>query len=179
MAGRLSLEKMFRDHGFDNFTWIDPGKIIVAQWVRVKCMYGCDDYGRNAACPPNVPSVTECRELFGEYSSGVAFHFEVGFDDPKERHAWVAGVNRRLFELERKVFISGYEKAFMLFVGCCQLCSDCPPDRTDCKQPEKGRPSPEAFAIDVFSTVGQYGLPIEVLANYAEAMNRYAFLLVE
>jgi hypothetical protein len=35
------------------------------------------------------------------------------------------------------------------------------------------------MAIDVFSTVRQYGYPIEVLSDYSQAMNRYAFLLVE
>jgi hypothetical protein len=35
------------------------------------------------------------------------------------------------------------------------------------------------MAVDVFSTVRGYGYPIEVLADYSQAMNRYAFLLIE
>jgi len=35
------------------------------------------------------------------------------------------------------------------------------------------------MAIDVFSTVRQVGYPIQVLSDYDQAMNRYAFLLVE
>jgi hypothetical protein len=35
------------------------------------------------------------------------------------------------------------------------------------------------MAVDVFSTVRQIGYPIEVLADYCQAMNRYAFLLIE
>jgi hypothetical protein len=35
------------------------------------------------------------------------------------------------------------------------------------------------MAVDVFSTVRQYGLPIEVLTDYEGVMNRYAFLLIE
>lgn len=38
---------------------------------------------------------------------------------------------------------------------------------------------PEALAVDVFSTVRQVGYPIEVLTDYSEAMNRYAFLPFE
>lgn len=41
------------------------------------------------------------------------------------------------------------------------------------------RPSPEGMAVDVYTTVRQFGFPIQVLADYAQAMNRYAFLLVE
>jgi hypothetical protein len=35
------------------------------------------------------------------------------------------------------------------------------------------------MAADVFSTVKQVGYPIEVLQDYSQTMNRYAFLLVE
>jgi hypothetical protein len=35
------------------------------------------------------------------------------------------------------------------------------------------------MAVDVFSTVRQLGYPIQVLRDYSETMNRYAFLLVE
>jgi hypothetical protein len=45
--------------------------------------------------------------------------------------------------------------------------------------PRQARPSPESMAVDVFSTVRQVGYPIEVLSDYAQAMNRYAFLLLE
>ena len=41
------------------------------------------------------------------------------------------------------------------------------------------RPSPEALAVDVFGTVRSLGFPIEVLSDYDQTMNRYAFLLVE
>ena len=33
--------------------------------------------------------------------------------------------------------------------------------------------------MDVFATVRKLGYPIEVLIDYDQAMNRYAFLLVE
>jgi hypothetical protein len=35
------------------------------------------------------------------------------------------------------------------------------------------------MAVDVFSTVRKVGYSIQVLADYAQTMNRYAFLLVE
>jgi hypothetical protein len=41
------------------------------------------------------------------------------------------------------------------------------------------RPTPEAFAVDVFSTVKEVGYPIEVLYDYSQKMNRYAFLMIE
>ena len=41
------------------------------------------------------------------------------------------------------------------------------------------RPTPEAMCVDVYSTVRQVGYPIHVLSEYTQAMNRYAFLLIE
>jgi hypothetical protein len=35
------------------------------------------------------------------------------------------------------------------------------------------------MAMDVFATVRKLGYPIEVLTDYDQAMNRYAFLLIE
>jgi predicted metal-binding protein len=51
--------------------------------------------------------------------------------------------------------------------------------REECKKPELARPAPEAMAVDVYATVRPYGFPINVLTDYSEAMNRYAFLMIE
>lgn len=179
MADRRALEQVIHGHGYTDFKWIDPKDIVVAQWVRMKCRYGCSDYGTNPSCPPNVPSVAECRQFFDEYSSAVIFHFQKRVDAPQERYSWSGSVNRGLLKLEREFFLLGHEKAFLVFMDCCQLCSDCAGTSALCRNPEAVRPSPEGLAVDVFSTVKRYGLPIEVLSDYTQPMNRYAFLLVE
>ncbi|UCE57072.1 MAG: hypothetical protein JSV31_15050 [Desulfobacterales bacterium] len=53
-----------------------------------------------------------------------------------------------------------------------------PKKKEDCKYPRIARPSPEAMAVDVYSTVRQFGFPIHVLSEYSQEMNRYAFLLI-
>jgi predicted metal-binding protein len=173
------LEALFAQHGYTDFKWIKPQDIVVSQWVRMKCTFGCGEYGRNATCPPNVPSVSECRRFFDEYSAAVIFHFERKVEKPEDRHAWSRGVNQELVKLERAVFVAGYQKAFLLYMDSCSLCAECPGKREECKNPRSARPSPESMAIDVFSTVRQHGYPIGVLSDYSQAMNRYAFLLIE
>ena len=37
---RKKAEALVAAHGFDDYIWIDPRRIITAQWVRMKCMYG-------------------------------------------------------------------------------------------------------------------------------------------
>ena len=176
---RKQLQALFDKHGYTDLKWIEPKDIIVAQWVRMKCMFGCGEYGRNASCPPNTPSVTECREFFDGYNTGVIFHFQQTFEKPEDRHAWTKKVNEGLVSLEREVFLSGYQKAFLLFMDSCGLCDECAGRREECKNPRKARPTPEGMAVDVYQTVRQYEFPIQVLSAYSQAMNRYAFLLIE
>jgi len=179
MHDQTRLETLFADHGYVDFKWIKPQDIVVSQWVRLKCLFGCTHYGRNASCPPNVPSVAECRQFFDEYGAAAVFHFEKKLDRPEDRHAWSKGVNQELLQLERAVFLAGYRKAFLLFMDSCYLCTDCAGVRAECKNPKSARPTPEAMAIDVFATVKKHGYPIEVLSDYSQAMNRYALLLIE
>ena len=173
------LEELFQEHGYTNFKWIDPKKIIVSQWVRMKCLFGCEEYGKACCCPPNVPSVSECERFFREYTTAVIFHFAKKVDKPEDRHKWSRKVNLKLSELERAVFLSGYEKAFLLFMDSCTICGECVGEKEKCKKPRIARPGPESMAVDVFSTVRQYGFPIEVRSNYSQEMNRYAFLMIE
>jgi predicted metal-binding protein len=179
MSKREKLEKLFLKHGFEDFKWISPQNIVVSQWVRMKCVFGCKDYGKNACCPPHTPPVIDCRNFFGEYSEGVIFHFAKKVEKPEERHEWARSINEKLSSLEREVFLAGNPKAFLLFMDSCSLCKNCAEERVECKNKRMARPSPEAMAVDVFSTVRRVGYPIEVLSDYSETMNRYAFLLVE
>jgi predicted metal-binding protein len=172
------IEALFEEHGFDDYKWINPKDIIVSQWVRMKCTFGCSTYGKCASCPPNTPSVSECRDLFDEYNDIAVFHIPVELDHPDDRHELMKQISSKLLKLERAVFLSGYVKAFMLPADNCSICDDCVPSREDCKQPALSRPPPEAMGVDVFSTVRAVGYPIEVLADYDRTMNRYAFLLV-
>jgi predicted metal-binding protein len=176
---RTELEGLFKKHGYADFKWINPKEIIVSRWVRMKCTYGCANYGKNASCPPNAPSVSECRQFFDEYTTAVIFHFEKTLDKPEDRGPWSRKVNQELGKLEREVFLSGYQKTFLLFMDCCRICDECAGRREECRNPKMMRPSPEGMAVDVYATVWQYGFPIQVLSDYSQAMNRYAFLLVE
>jgi len=179
MADKKKLEEKFNAHNFTDFKWIDSRKIVTAFWVRMKCMFGCNEYGQTATCPPNVPSLSECEQFFKEYNEAVIFHFEKEVAKPEDRFAWTRKLNLKLLKLEGEVFVSGYEKAFLLFMDSCNICEECPGAKEDCKEPKMSRPTPEAMCIDVYSTVRQADYPIHVLSDYAQKMNRYAFLLIE
>jgi predicted metal-binding protein len=173
------LEALFVRHGYTEFRWVQPGNIATGLWVRLKCMFGCPGYARNAACPPNVPGVAECRQFFDEYTLAAIFRFEKTLADPEERNAWSREVNEALLKLERDVFLLDYPKAFLLFMDSCGICAECAGQRVECLDPASARPTPEAMAVDVFTTVRRCGFPIAVVQDYDKPMNRYAILLID
>ncbi len=171
-------ESYLHESGLTDFKWIDPKKIVVAQWVRVKCEFGCSDYGLGA-CPPNTPSVQECREFFREYSTGLIIRLTKTADKKHYPSEWSQEMTEKLLALERKIFLDGFQKAFLLNQTCCVLCNDCPGNRHDCKDKRKSRPSPEAFAVDVYQTIRNEGMEINVVKDNPAEMNRVAILLME
>jgi predicted metal-binding protein len=179
MADANQIESLLHEHGYDDFKWLDPQDIVVSQWVRMKCEFGCPSYGKAASCPPNSPSVEECQRFFSEYKHAILLHFQQIAPDKVERKAWSARTNLKLVKLEREIFMAGHPKAFLLFMDSCELCAECVPNRADCKEPKLSRPSPEGMAVDVFTTVRKLGYPIEVLTDPTQTMNRYAFLMID
>lgn len=176
---RETVDAIIAEMGYTDYRWIDPRKIVVAQRVRMKCMFGCVEYGRSGACPPNTPPVDECRRFFNEYRDAAVLHFEGTMEKPEDRHAWTRGINARLLKLERAVFLAGFEHAFLLFMDSCGFCGEeCRGERRECNQPRLARPAPEAMAVDVYATVRRFGFPIAVRTGYGQKMDRYAFLMV-
>jgi len=110
VSSRKQLEMLFSKHGLQDFKWVEPRNIAISLWVRMKCMFGCKEYGKNTCCPPNTPSVQDCRSFFSEYSEGVVFRFEKKFEQPEQRHEWTKGINEKLLSLEREVFLAGNPK---------------------------------------------------------------------
>jgi len=179
IAFREKIEGMISKHGYKDYKWIDPRKFVISQWVRIKCLFGCNEFGNTATCPPNVPSFSECEKFFREYNEAVVFHFAKKVAKPEDRFAWTRKVNLKLLKLESEIFTSGFEKTFLLFMDSCNICQDCPGIKEECKEPELARPTPEAMCVDVYSTVRQLGYPIQVLSRYSQEMNRYSFLLIK
>ena len=136
MADKQALEELFVRQGFTDFKWVNPKDIKIAHWVRFRCQFGCDTYGKRGTCPPSVPSVEECREMINEYGQAVVFHFEKRVDKPEDRRSWSREKHLELCRLEREVFLAGYYKTFLITFDCCRLCADCPGTRPDCKNPE-------------------------------------------
>lgn len=178
MPDRGRAAELLRQNGYDDFRWLCGTQVPVRRWVRFKCRYGCPNYGRLAACPPSVPTLDECRELFGEYGHIAIIRLSAGVKDPAEDAIWLRRTGKELLALERAVFLGGFSRALVLFPGPCRFCETCTGQRRSCRYPADVRPSPEALGVDLFGVAEAVGYDLQILEDTARTMTRLAFLLV-
>ncbi len=157
-------------------------KINVAQWVHLKCRYGCSRYNTNWCCPPATPSPEKVRAILSEYSKALLL---VGskscadfYRDNSRKRASQVRCWKGTVSMERMLFLEGYYKAFSLVGECCALCKTCAfPE--DCRFPQEKRPSVESFSIDVIGTLKNLGTNSQVAVHTAETFNYYGIILLE
>jgi len=142
--------------------------IVTAQWVRLKCQYGCSGYRKRLTCPPYSPSPEETAKILKSYQSALLIHC----DD----HTDIAHI---VTTIERRAFLDGFYKAFAMSSGPCRFCGKCDPENEKCRHPVEARPAMEACGIDVFQTVRNNELPIEVVKNQTCEQNYYGLILIE
>ena len=143
--------------------------IVFDSRVILKCIFGCSDYGRNHTCPyQKAPfSMDEYRKIFENYSWGII----IGCKDKKtSQHI--------SYEIERLAFLDGYHFSFSL--SDCGLCKECSKVcGKECNVPTKARPAFHSVGVDVFKTVHNLNLPLEVLKDKEQEANWYSAVFVE
>ena len=164
---------------------ISAHEVVVADWVRFKCRYGCKGYAKHLTCPPYAPAPEETRRMLAEYDHAVLLRFDgvPGHegarteDVPDDFHPWykdlIIWVNRTVHLLEKTAFYDGYYKAFGFGAYPCVLCEHCvaeeeagPVDeslRRRCRHMDLVRPSMEAAGMDVFATARRVGWDIRTI----------------
>jgi predicted metal-binding protein len=146
---------------------IDPKSIVVKDWVRLKCQYGCGNYGKSLTCPPYSPTPEQTRKTLKGYSHAILMRVP---DESIAAHDVIA-------KLERHVFLSGYHSAFGLVAGPCERCEKC--NLRHCVYPRLARPSLESSGIDVYATARKNGFHIEVLKTRRQKPTYFGLLLVQ
>jgi predicted metal-binding protein len=164
--------------GCDRAKTIDPASVVVAHWVRMKCLYGCDEPGVYKTCPPDgAPALDETRSLLREYERGILLGVGpiVGDDlsDTESRRLNAAAV-----ALERELFLAGFHKAWTMGSGPCDICAACSQGEP-CPTPKLARPSMEGCGVDVFTTVRRAGWQIEVVKTRDDEFRLFALVLVD
>ena len=143
--------------------------IVFDPRVALKCIFGCESYGKNHTCPfqKSPLSMDEYKEIFKRYSWGII----IGCKDAKTSQKISS-------EIERVSFLDGYYFSFSL--SDCGLCKPCSKTTgEECRFPLKARPAFHAVGIDVFKTVHKFGLPLEVAKTPEDETNWYSAVFVE
>jgi predicted metal-binding protein len=138
-------------------------------------------------CTPFSPNIDDVRRILAEYSKILIVKFEQssiskklsaeGF--MKEFNKRQRRVNEATLNVERQLLMKGYYKAFALEPGICNRCKQCVTQQGKCRHPTEARPSPEALAIDMFSTVKNAGWDLELKTDVYQSWTNYALILLE
>ena len=178
---------------------ISTDAIVVADWVRLKCRYGCRAYGKHLCCPPFSPTPDEMRKVVNEYETAILARFETKpgpGQDPKHIHHYlwnsIDHLHKTVYRLETKSFLSGYYKALGFYALPCTLCETCiaeemqdkgeamiPMDILKCRHKDIMRPSMEGCGVDVFKTLENTGYSAQVLKSYSEKVVLFGMVLLE
>jgi len=158
--------KVALDAGAAEAKIIDTSTIKTASWTRLRCQYGCSNYGESLCCPPYTPTAEETQKAIDDYSHAMLIRFKT------------LGEAKKLVPvIERAIFLDGKYKAFGFKGGGCGLCEKC--NLKKCVHPQEARPSLEASGIDVYETARRNGYRVEVLKNREAQGSFFGLVLIE
>jgi predicted metal-binding protein len=168
-------------YGIETIKPFHIGEFELAQWVGLKCRYGCSQYGTCWSCPPATPNFSQARAIIGEYSTALLlvgsqkctnFYINNSKRRSEQVRYWKGTVS-----LERQLFLLGYDKAFSLVSGSCSLCSKCTYPEA-CRFPTERRPTIESLGIDMLGTLKNLGIDTNVAKDPKELFKYYAIILL-
>ncbi len=158
--------KLSLDKGAVEAKVIPASSIKTAAWTRLRCQYGCPNYGSNLCCPPYSPTAEETQRVLDDYSHVLLVRFR-SLGDAK----YITP------EIEKALFLDGRYKAFSFKGGSCGLCKKC--NLKTCVNPGEARPSMEGAGIDVYETVRRNGFNIQVLKDKETQGSFFGLILIE
>jgi len=180
-AGNEKMKKYIKKAEEFKAGWvklIHPKNVVVAEWVRLKCQYGCGRYGTCLTCPPFSPTPDYTRKILEYYSRALIMTFDVPPGQKEKERRRRREMRRKIASLEREIFLDGYYKAFAMASGPCNICKICDTSQP-CKFEELGRPSMEACGIDVYTTLANLGYQLEVVKSYDQLWHYSGLVLID
>jgi predicted metal-binding protein len=166
---------------------INARDVVIADWVRFKCRYGCKGFGKHMGCPPYGPTVEETRRMVSEYEIGLLLRFDgipghrglTPEEIPQDFHPFyrdlILWVNNTVWLIEKTAFYDGFYKAFAFGAYPCIYCEHqhCVAEeatgvvdeslRRQCRHLDLVRPTMEGAGMDVFATAKKAGWDLETI----------------
>jgi len=98
-----SLLKRSLEPGAEKAKVIYTNSVVVEEWVRWKCVYGCAFHGKDAYHPPCAPAAESTKKIMREYSKAVLMTGSKG-----------KALTEVAVRLEGEAYHMGYYKAFAM-----------------------------------------------------------------
>ena len=141
---------------------ITPVKnVVTAEWVRLKCQFGCSGFGKRLCCPPHTPTPEQMKRVLAGYKRALIYSYVCTSAEYRRKQT---RMHRLAADIERGAFLDGFYKALGLVAGPCRLCAECNVTGR-CKHPYQARPSMESCGIDVYATARNSGLEMDVVTR--------------
>jgi predicted metal-binding protein len=156
------------DLGADDAIIFSIDQIVFDPRTLLKCMYGCEDWGKGHTCPSRPGSLKpwEYERILKRYKWGCIVH-----STSKKISQDIS------FMLEKEAFLAGHYFAFSM--SDCAICRECAGFKgKPCVDPTRARPAFHSVGIDVFATVKIFGLPLNTLKSEGEVQNWYSAVFV-
>ncbi|MBR5504219.1 MAG: DUF2284 domain-containing protein [Methanobrevibacter sp.] len=174
----LSKEITESTNDYENFEFkfIDTVSIVVEPWTRLKCQYGCPNYGKTLVCPPFTPKAEEFEEMLNSYKTAILFQISLADmgDD-------LGMITKIAVDIENLCARLGFYKAFGMGAGTCLVCKskgeEC--DLNECKYPNEARPSGEACGVDVHKTIENNGYDLLGIDEENDSYFCYGLVLLD
>jgi len=155
--------------GADHAVFFRTDDIEFDPRTLLKCMFGCNDWGKGHTCPSRPGSLLpwEYEHILRRYRWGIIIHSH----------------NKKIsqdvsFAIESEAFTDGYYFAFSM--SDCAICAECSGSKgAPCVNPSRARPAFHSVGIDVFRTVRKFGLPIDTLKDKSDEQNWYSAVFIE
>jgi hypothetical protein len=97
------LAKRALELGVEKAKIIDTETVVVSEWVRWKCLYGCPLFAKDPFHPPVAPDAESTKKVLGEYTKAILLN------GPNGQKLTEAAV-----KLEGEAYHRGFYKAFAL-----------------------------------------------------------------
>ncbi len=143
---------------------IPTKNIMLGNWVKLQCQYGCSHFGKLFTCPPCTPNADDMSDILMDYQQALLIKASSAKD-----------VHKIVLSLESRLKTQGEYKAFGLEALPCDLCEVCTVE-TQCQFPEEARPTLQACGIDVPQTVSGTGW--DVATEHSPCSEAYPFGMV-
>ncbi|SFR96953.1 DUF2284 domain-containing protein [Anaeromicropila populeti] len=169
------------DCKMDDVCVINPKELIFDKKVRMKCRYACRVYNTNLRCPPNAPSVEECKEYVHSFEKGIIYRKTAPADhfageDAKKDYKWTKVskfIQDTSAELESMAFYEGFYLAMAFGAGRCRQCVDIGGKCQGladgvCRHQLESRPSLEGIGVDLIRSISNLNWNFSIIGKRSE-----------